>query len=125
MWGVWSELQQIWFYVGGVVFSAEQRPIAEAQIVSLEHGREMAIMQAEQQAQKMRQKQSGIVTPGAMEVPGLGIVPLGGNRKSTTQAPAGNIVVHAPPDPRWKARRFEEWWKDVRAKEGKAVDLRG
>jgi len=125
MWGVWSDLAEVWLSTSGGVFVTDCRAVAEAQVRAEEYQREMQIMRAEAKAEMARQQQSGIITPGAMQIPGMGIVPLGGNRRSATQAPPGNISIQIPPDARWRARRFDEWWKEIRVKDGKAVDLTG
>lgn len=124
MWGVWSDLMEVWLATNGRVFTTKLRPVAEGQILALNHGRQMQIMQLEARAEEERAKRSGIVTPNAMQVPGIGNVALNGNARPGA-VPPGSVIVQVPPDPQWRVRRFEEWWKAIRAEKNKAVDLRG
>jgi len=123
MWGVWSDLVEVWLSTSGGVFVTDCRAVAEAQVRAIEHQREMQIMQAEAQARERQRRQSSIITPSALQVPGMGRIPIRGN--GNPGGPQGETVAQIPPDARWRARRFDEWWKEVRVKDGKAVDLRG
>jgi len=107
----------------GGVFVTDCRAVAEAQVRAIEHQREMQIMQAEAQARERQSRQSGIITPSAMQVPGIGRVPTRGN--GNPGRPQGEMIIQIPPDGRWRARRFDEWWKEVRANDVQTVDLRG
>ncbi len=124
MWGVWSDLMEVWFCPNSCIFVTERQSIAEAQVLALEHGREMQIAQIEARAAEERSKRSGIVTPNAMQVPGMGTVPIrrgNGNPGQKQQ----QVVARIPPDARWRARQFDEWWKGIHVTKAKVVDLRG
>ena len=123
MWGVWSDVLEVWLSAGNGMFTAELKSVAEAQAHCMRRQREMSIQQMEAKAEEMRRQQSGIMTPSAMRVPGVGNVPLRGNGKPGV--PQGNVQVVIPPDAEWRVRSIDEWWKATRMKKAKTVDLTG
>jgi len=125
MWGVWSDLMEVWMQTHGGVFVTERQSIAEAQVLCLQHQLQMNIAQAEAKAAEMRQKQSPIIRPNAMQVQGIGRVPIGRAGNGSPKVPQGDIQVMIPPDPRWRARRFDEWWKSRPIEPAEPVELRG
>ncbi len=131
MWGVWSDVFESWLSAGSGVFTTELQSVAEAQVYFMDRQREVKIQQAEAKAQEIRKQQTGIVTPSAIQIPGMGTVPIRGNGQPTKPSvPQGNIKVMIPADAEWRARRYDEWWKQNRhklkkASSGETVDLTG
>ena len=131
MWGVWSDVHDSWLGAGLGVFVTELQSVAEAQVYFMNRQREVKIQQLEAKAAEMRRQQSGIVTPSAIQVPGMGTVPIRGNgQPANPGVPQGNIEVQIGPDAEWRARRYDEWWKQSRQKlkkaaSGETVDLTG
>ena len=127
MWGIWSDVLTLWLSTSSGIFTTKLQSVAEAQVHCMKRQREMSIQQAEAQARQMRQKQTGIITPNAMQVQGIGRVPIRGN--GSPGGPPGNVQVVIPPDAEWKVRRIDAWWneqcKKTRVKKAEIVDLTG
>ena len=118
MWGIWSDLMEVWLSTNNVVFTTKQQSVAEGQILAMKYGRQLH-MEAEARARQAGPQQSHIMTPSGVRIPGVGDVPIRGNARPASGVPP------VPPDPQWRVRSFDAWWNEARVAKGKTVDLTG